>query len=275
MIKRLQHGQRGQGLLEFAVIFPIFALLIFAVIDGGLLMGRYNNINNAAKEGARLGAVGADWDAIITRVQQQAHGELDTASTNCGDMAVDSVGNVICVQWITGAETLGGVGAAPGEVGASVRVMLKYRYKLITPLINRIGHWDITACAVQREERPVDVNDAAIAPHIAASFDSCAGGAGGVPSTPTAVPTNTPLPTATNTPVATPTCDPGNNGNHCRATQTALAASPTPTNTPAPPTNTPAPPTPTPCPNGNSQAAQNCRATATSVAQTATAMATP
>ncbi len=88
-------GQRAQGLVEFAVIFPIFALLLFAIVDGGLLMGRYNNINNAAKEGARAGAVqygdGDDaLDAVIDRVTEQAHGELDDTadhplSTECDD----------------------------------------------------------------------------------------------------------------------------------------------------------------------------------------------
>ena len=42
MRKRL--SQRGQGLVEFAVIFPLFMIFVSLMVDGGLLMGRYNNM---------------------------------------------------------------------------------------------------------------------------------------------------------------------------------------------------------------------------------------
>lgn len=152
--------QQGQGLVEFAVIFPIFAFLLFAVIDGGLLMGRYNNINNAAKEGARLAAVGAQKSEIVTRVQRQAHGELDNTgshplSTSCGDYAnPPAKTNVICVEWINGPSASP---EPPGTVGSSVRVKVKYQYQFLTPIINWFGPggWTVTACAVQRVEQSI------------------------------------------------------------------------------------------------------------------------
>jgi Flp pilus assembly protein TadG len=141
--------ERAQGLVEFAVIFPIFAILIFAVIDGGLVMGRYNNINNGAKEGARLAAVGGnDLGAVHDRIEQQTHGLLDGATTGCGGYAAAS--DAICVEWFTGPD-----GEQPGAVGSSVRVRVKYEFEPITPFLN-LGDWTITACAVQRTERPVN-----------------------------------------------------------------------------------------------------------------------
>jgi len=250
-----QWAQRGQGLIEFAVIFPFFALILFAVIDGGLLMGRYNNINNAAKEGARLGAVGAPPDGpngIVKRVQQQAHGRLDSASTNCGDYASPpATTNVICVQWITGAD-----GEAPGRVGSSVRVLVKYHYPFLTPILNWIGSggWTIEACGVQRLERPFDVSS--VSNPAPAGVSSCSGATGGTASTPTPVP---PTATPTRTPVPTNTPVPSN--------------TPKPTNTPVP-TNTPLPPTAVPTCRPNASG-DHCRETATSVAKTATALATP
>ena len=239
---RRSSSQRAQGLVEFAVIFPIFAFLLFAVLDGGLVMGRYNNINNSAKEGARLGAVGATQADIVTRVREQAHGLLENAG-NCGPYDNEAQ---ICVEWITGPD-----GESPGEAGASIRVTVKYRYKFMTPLVNRAWAWDIEACAVQRAERPVD------APPNTSADTSCDDG-GATPTPVTPAPTSTPV-TPTSTP-ETPTSTP------VPSTSTPVA----PTSTPVPPTSTPAPPTP--CPNGHS--GENCRRTATAIARTATAIAT-
>jgi len=146
--------EAGQGIVEFAVIFPLFVIVLFLLIDGGMLMGRYNNINNAAKEGARLAAVGANADAVATRVAQQAHGDLDGA-TGCGPGA-----NTICLQWAGGPD-----GESAGQVGSTVKVTVHYRYGLKTPLLGgKIlgysvlgfdGGFDVSACAVQRLERPV------------------------------------------------------------------------------------------------------------------------
>jgi cell division septation protein DedD len=247
--------EHGQGLVEFAVIFPIFAFLLFAVIDGGLLMGRYNNVNNATKEGARLGATGVSADLIVDRVKKQVHGDLDNTAkhpltTNCGDYASPGANtNVICVQWITGP-----TGEAPGELGSSVRVLVKYHYQFLTPIVNWIGGgWTVTACAVQRLERPV----ASVGPNPApVGVADCAGATGGSPSTPTPTPTlqptatftPTPTPTRTSTPTRTPT-----RTSTPTVTRTPTKTS-TPTNTPtrtptATPTNTPIP-TATPCAGG-------------------------
>ncbi len=157
MMKRLA-GQRAQGLVEFAVIFPIFAFLLFAVIDGGLLMGRYNNLSNGAKEGARLGAVSVNPGStaktnIVQRVKDQAHGVLGSSpSGTCSDMTNNAVSNVVCVEWISGP----GGSPAAGQVGSSVRVQVKYKNSFLTPLPNRIlTDWFVTECAVQRLEQPI------------------------------------------------------------------------------------------------------------------------
>ncbi|MHB8377799.1 MAG: TadE/TadG family type IV pilus assembly protein [Dehalococcoidia bacterium] len=153
----MARSERGQGLVEFAVILPLFFIFLFVIIDAGLLLARYNNETNAAKEGARLGAVGASSAEIRARVVAQAHGFLDGAT----DCAAPPVTTDICVEWIPGP----GGSPAPGQVGSSVRVTVHYRYKLSTPLLNGnilgmsifgLGDGlDTSECAVQRLERPV------------------------------------------------------------------------------------------------------------------------
>jgi Flp pilus assembly protein TadG len=48
---------RGQTLVEFALVFPLFALLLFGVIDVGRLVYVNNAISEGAREGARYGSV--------------------------------------------------------------------------------------------------------------------------------------------------------------------------------------------------------------------------
>lgn len=51
---------RGQALVEFAFVLPIFLLLLMSLIDFGRVIYAQHTINQDAAEGARVGAVSAD-----------------------------------------------------------------------------------------------------------------------------------------------------------------------------------------------------------------------
>jgi Flp pilus assembly protein TadG len=51
-----RHG-RGQALVEFALVFPIFMLMVFGIIDLGRYVYVTNAFNQAAREAARYGSV--------------------------------------------------------------------------------------------------------------------------------------------------------------------------------------------------------------------------
>ncbi len=53
----------GQSLVEFALALPIFALLVFGLIDGGRLVIEYTTLANASREGARVAIVNQSNDA--------------------------------------------------------------------------------------------------------------------------------------------------------------------------------------------------------------------
>ena len=61
MRRPFRRRSRGQSLVEFALVLPMFLLLLFGIID----MGRYVYMNSvlsqAAREGARLASVEASW----------------------------------------------------------------------------------------------------------------------------------------------------------------------------------------------------------------------
>lgn len=53
--------QRGQGLVEFALVFPIFILLVFGLIDVGRFVYMNSTVSQAAREATRVAAVEAFW----------------------------------------------------------------------------------------------------------------------------------------------------------------------------------------------------------------------
>jgi Flp pilus assembly protein TadG len=59
-VSRFNHGrrlERGQSLVEFALVFPIFMLLLFGFVDIGRYVYITNAFNQGAREAARYGSV--------------------------------------------------------------------------------------------------------------------------------------------------------------------------------------------------------------------------
>jgi len=49
--------ERGQDLVEFAIVLPVLLLLTLGIIQFGILIWNYNTVSNAAREGARYAIV--------------------------------------------------------------------------------------------------------------------------------------------------------------------------------------------------------------------------
>ncbi len=49
--------ERGQELVEFALVIPVVMMVMMAILEFGMLIFSYNTISNAAREGARYGSV--------------------------------------------------------------------------------------------------------------------------------------------------------------------------------------------------------------------------
>jgi Flp pilus assembly protein TadG len=110
LIRRKQATrERGQSLAEFALVVPIFLLILFAIVDFGMGFHSWITVTNSAREGARLGTVHATETQIVDRVKSTAD-TLDDSNLTVS---------------VTNAN------GAPGE---SVVVDVSYQYDLITPL---------------------------------------------------------------------------------------------------------------------------------------------
>lgn len=53
----LLQRQQGANLLEFALVLPVFLLLLFGMIEFGLVLVKKNEMTSAVREGARYGII--------------------------------------------------------------------------------------------------------------------------------------------------------------------------------------------------------------------------
>jgi Flp pilus assembly protein TadG len=95
-------------MVEFALVIPLFLIIVMATVDFGWAFRSYITTTNAAREGARLGVTGVNEADIKARVVERSSGLLEADDVT-----------------VTGA--LGGSGDA-----LTVDTTLNYTY--ITPL---------------------------------------------------------------------------------------------------------------------------------------------
>ena len=98
-------SDRGSELVEMAIVVPIFVLLLMGIMDFGYLFQRYEILQNAAREGARLAVV----DDTLTnpdielRVLNYANnaGLPGTPTANAGDSTMDVSGVAVATKTVT------------------------------------------------------------------------------------------------------------------------------------------------------------------------------
>ncbi len=125
--KRFLHSERGQALVETAIVLPLFALLLLGMVDGGRVFSAWMVVTNSAREGAREAAVGGTLSDVDVRVQ-------------------DAMADV--TPFTVTATNLG------GPSGQSVSVAVSHDVTLLTPLIGSIlgGVVTVHSTAVMRLE---------------------------------------------------------------------------------------------------------------------------
>lgn len=71
--------QRGQGLVEFALILPIVLVVLVSVAELGFVFGKTNSLGYATREGARTGAALADGGDVCELDGGDDPAEVDNA----------------------------------------------------------------------------------------------------------------------------------------------------------------------------------------------------
>jgi len=76
--------ERGQALAEFALVIPLFLLLVFSVIQFGMILGGQDGLSNAVREATRYASTvpvanTSDAGSCSTGVGQQVYSKLLTS----------------------------------------------------------------------------------------------------------------------------------------------------------------------------------------------------
>jgi Flp pilus assembly protein TadG len=137
---RRGRGTRGQAVVEFALILPVFLLLLVIAVDFGRLFFSYIQINNAAREGAAYGlhlptdcggnpCLATSGIATHARQETNAQGQRGEAATGIVVSATcaNPAGTTIPCTSATG----GGTGA-----GNTITVNVNESFTFLTPLIS-------------------------------------------------------------------------------------------------------------------------------------------
>jgi Flp pilus assembly protein TadG len=111
----MKKDERGQSMVETALLLPIFLLILVGIIDFGKVTYSYAHLHMAAQETVRIAGFGDSDAAIKTFAQDYVH-----------------LGDKSKLQ----------VEITPGEAarksGEYVTVKLSYPYRFITPIISKL-----------------------------------------------------------------------------------------------------------------------------------------
>jgi Flp pilus assembly protein TadG len=140
LTRRSRGSQRGQSLVEFAIVIPVFLLVVFGLFDGARLVFAWNGVSQAARDVARVAAVnclvGATACSNLNSAIASAEG-VQAAQLPDGGFWV-----ITCVD----ASTLATVSGRPCEAGDLVEVSATTSITAITPGISKlVGVFNLTA----------------------------------------------------------------------------------------------------------------------------------
>lgn len=108
-LRAWRQTEKGQALVEFALILPFMLLLLFALVDFGRGFYTWLVVTNAAREGARAAAVQSDTATVKGKINSSA-ANLDPSKLTI---------------------TLGNI---RGTRGTATTVDVTYNFQFVTPI---------------------------------------------------------------------------------------------------------------------------------------------
>jgi Flp pilus assembly protein TadG len=131
---RVARAERGQSMVELALMLPLLCALVLIIVDAGRLFGSYSALANAAREGARYCSLNKTTTAgaLTARVTSELGGATGPFSADVGTLVVRTTDNPDAASW-TGTSC---VNTAGNPVGVEVTM----RFAFVTPFIGRLAN---------------------------------------------------------------------------------------------------------------------------------------
>ena len=86
LIRRVCGKQRGDAIVEFILVVPILLLILFGIMELGRVLDAWIVVQNAAREGARTGALATPDSSVGTAATAAANSYLSTAFSSRTDV---------------------------------------------------------------------------------------------------------------------------------------------------------------------------------------------
>jgi Flp pilus assembly protein TadG len=97
--------ERGAVIVEFAIVFPVLAMLLFGMFSGGMVMNRRATITQASREGARYGATVAFDQCIPTTLCAGRTWAQQVRSVAVSRASGTVTASNVCVALVSGSGT--------------------------------------------------------------------------------------------------------------------------------------------------------------------------
>lgn len=124
-------GRVGQAVVEFALIAPIFFLVLLGIVEGGRFLFFYETLNNATREGARYAIVnGANSLGCPTGPPAPGSVACDPAGNDVRQRVRDAAFGVL-----SSGLTVTPTWFADNGRGSTVTVAASYTYTSIIPIV--------------------------------------------------------------------------------------------------------------------------------------------
>jgi Flp pilus assembly protein TadG len=149
-------SDRGQSLVEFALVLPLLLLLVFGIIDAGRLIFTYNDVSNAARSGVRTAIVNQSTTGSNT-CDTTAPDAYPTGCAIASAVGLALTAADVCVDYravTTPAPSPCVTNVGTPAFGSVARVQVTGHYQAITPIIGQIiGPMDVTSTSEVSVER--------------------------------------------------------------------------------------------------------------------------
>jgi Flp pilus assembly protein TadG len=135
MLRRHADHSRGQALVEFGLILPIFVLVLVGLFDLGRAVYVYNTLNNAAREAVRVAIVNQNCTAIGNEAAKAAVSV--GVDWNAG-LGCNAGANDIKIRFLQPDFTATAPCVSTPRLGCIAEVTVQYEFNAATPIVGNI-----------------------------------------------------------------------------------------------------------------------------------------